>query len=386
MSNLVTVIDFSSSGLRVVTGYYFKGTVYALQALEGEPLPVDEKGYLDKKETEDSLQLLLREAKNKLKDDLGVFIALLPPDGFLVKSEEGKSTTVDPSSRITQVDYQNCTNQINKKTKMEGKKIIYDDPSLFADDNKKNYDTFPVGSLSDQLEVFADAQMIDEDSYNHYASILRDLHLDIYLYLVASFCTISFINFFEVPSSYICLDIEKDYCYLSYVSKHRMNESKIIRYGIDQVVSRASRTLGLDEKKTLEYLNLFGLRKESGFVFITEEQKTLSDTSEAFKKAFDPLVASLKECVQIHSAGHDVPLILAGPGSDVEDIDNYFVNELKRDSMIFYNKAIGARNKVYANCLGAILISSFTYQTTIQEAKKKEGDTNFSNQSFSRDK
>ena len=128
MSNLVTVIDFSSSGLRVVTGYYFKGTVYALQALEGDPIHVGLDGYLDTKETEDSLSLLLGEAKEKLHNELGVFIALLPPDGFQVKSEEGKSTTVDPSSRITQVDYQNCINQINKKTKCEGKKIVYDDP------------------------------------------------------------------------------------------------------------------------------------------------------------------------------------------------------------------------------------------------------------------
>ena len=48
MSNLVTVIDFSSTDLRVLTGYYFKGQVYVLQALQGDILPRNEHGYLVK--------------------------------------------------------------------------------------------------------------------------------------------------------------------------------------------------------------------------------------------------------------------------------------------------------------------------------------------------
>lgn len=387
MENLITVIDFSASGLRLVTGYYFKGSVYVLQAMEGEPIHRNLQGFLDKKETEDSLSLLLQEAKRKLKNELGVYIALLPPDGFLVKSDEGKSATVDTSSRITQMDYVNCINQINKKTKTDHKHIVYDDPFLFGDDNKRNQDSFPEGNASDQLEVHADSQMVDDASFSYYESILKDLHLDIYMYFIAPFCTVSFINFFEVPSSYVLLDIEKNYSYLSYVYERRMNESIQLSFGIDDIVSSAKDTLKrLDEEKTLEYLNLFGLRNESGFVFQTEEGITLKDTSGAFEKALIPLLDATDSMLKRHEAGREVPLILSGPGSDIEELDGYFVKELKRETSIFFNKVIGARNKVYANCLGAILISSYKYQTPIQEARRKEGDTTFLNHSFSRNK
>ena len=386
MSNLVTVIDFSSSGIRLVAGYYFKGTVYALQALEGDRIPLDGNGYLDKKKAEESLALLLEEARSKLKNDLGVYIALLPPDGFIVKSGEGKTTTVDPSSRIIQIDYVNCIHQVNKLAKLEGKHIVYDDPSLFADDNKKDYDTFPLGSMSDQLEVFADAEMVDEESFRHYESILMDLHLDIYMYLVAPFCSVAFLNFFGAPKSYIALDIEKDYCYLSYVSKHRMNDSKIIRFGLDEAINESGSLLNLSPEMTKDYMKLFGLRAESGFMFITNEGKTLQETSECFKKAFSKLVGYVREFIKSHDLADEVPLIILGSGGEIEGLDSYFVEELKRDDMVFSAKVIGARNRVFTNCLGALLVSSFNYQSPIQEARKKEGTQQFRNAAFSRSK
>ena len=46
--NLVTTIDFSPSGIKLVTGYCFEDKIYVLQALESDILPLDERGYIEK--------------------------------------------------------------------------------------------------------------------------------------------------------------------------------------------------------------------------------------------------------------------------------------------------------------------------------------------------
>ena len=386
MTNLVTVIDFSSSGLRIVTGYYFKGTVYALQAMEGEPISLDENGYLNKKETLQSLALLLQEAKSRLKGELGVYIALLPPDGFMVNSQETSCTTIDETSKIVQKDYANCISQINKKAKIENKKIVYDHPTLFGDDNKKDYENFPINAESDNLYVFADVMMVDESSFNHYDSILKELNLNIYMYLVAPFATVSFINFFGGPKSYICLDIEKDYTYVSYISKKRMNDTNRIPFGIDQMVEIASSELNLDKEKTYEYLKLYGLLKDPGFLFVTKENKTLEDTSAAFKKGLAPLIEMVNNFITKYNISPNVAIVISGIGADIDDLDKYLLNEFKRDNMVLFSKVIGARNKVYTNCVGAILISSFSYQNPIYVAEKLGNNQTFKADSFSRGK
>ncbi|MFA6829544.1 MAG: hypothetical protein WCR67_02415 [Bacilli bacterium] len=375
MSNLVTVIDFSSTDLRVLTGYYFKGQVYVLQALQGDILPRNEHGYLDKTACEQSLRILLDAIKKTLKtDDLGVFIPLLPPIGFQVKSGIGNTATVDPASHITQMDFSNCTNMIHKQVKTEGKKIIFDDPSVFIDDNKKQYDTFPLGSASDHLEVYADSQLIDEPCYRHYEAIVNDLKLDVYAFLLSPFCSVSFYNKFNNSKTFISVTIEKDYSIINYVSKHRLNDSIIFPFGIQQGIENACRILSIPFAHGEDLLNLFGLRDESGFGFTTDDRKTLRETSNAFKGGFEPLVQKIRSFSAEHLLPDDSQIVLDGPGSDIEDFGTYLFEELKRPNHTVDIKAIGARSKIFTSCLGAILVTSYNYLSPIVDSKRRVAD------------
>lgn len=384
--NIVSVIDFSSSGIRLVTGYHFKGTVYILNALEGDSIPLDENGYLDKKSAEESLTTLIYKAKETLKNNLGVFIALLPPDGFTVESIDEKSTTVDPSSKIIQRDYNNCINQINKQVKSKGKSIVYHDPISFADDNRQSYDTFPMGSSSKELQVFADVHLIDDKSFNHYKSILDDCKIPIYMTLVAPFATVSFISSLNIPKKFLCLDIGKDYSYFSYIFKRRLNVSTKFPFGINAAVKKASEMLNLSFDKTLEYLQYFGFHREEEIAFISEEDKPLDEIVSAFEKSFEPLVDLIKMSINKYQVDDDTLLVITGTGADIVEFDNYLVHQLKRDNKVFIPKVIGAKDKVFTNCIGAILISALPYQNPITEAIKMGGYHDFQNESFSRGK
>lgn len=385
--NVVTVIDFSSSGIRLVTGYHFKGTVYILNALEGDSIPLDENGYLNKKYAEESLTTLIYKAKETLKNNLGVFIALLPPDGFTVQSQSERCTSVDPSSKIVQLDYNNCINQIDKRIQTAGKKIVYHDPVTFDVDNRSGYDTFPMGASSKELQVFADVHLIDEKSYNHYTSILNDCKISIYMYLVAPFATVSFINSMNIPKTFLCLDVGKDYSYFSYVSNRRLSCSNKFPFGITNAVSKASQILDLSFDKTLEYLKYFGFHREDEIAFISEEDKPLDEIVDAFEESFKPLIDLIDISVKKYNVDDTTSLVLTGTGADIVEFDNYLLKELKRDNKVFIPKVIGAKDKIFTNCIGAILISSLPYQSPITEAKNIDGyNYSFRNESFSRGK
>lgn len=384
MDSIVTTIEFASSGIRLVSGYYFHGKVYVLAALEGDNIPLDADGLMDTKATEQSLALLLSTAKKSLKNDLGVIISLFPPDGFLVKQGQGRSTTVDPASRITQIDYANCISMINKDVKMEGKKVIYDDPVLFTDDNKRDFQSFPMGIQSDQLNVLADAHLISKDSFLHYEQILQDMGLTVYLNLIAPFSGTVFINSFEAPLSYVALDVEKDHFYMSYVSKKRFLFTENIRYGISDGVHAASQILKISEKNTNEALNLFGFSDNAGFDYQSDEKKTLKDFSNAFKSGFDPLVKEISRFINDHSLLQDTPIVFFGLGSDIELMDKYLSDSLKRPVYIFSAKVIGSRSKVFVDGLGAIKVSSFNYQEPKYGARRKADEEELKNTSFGR--
>jgi hypothetical protein len=384
MENIITTVEFASSGIRLVSGYYFHGKAYVLNAMEGENLPFDANGLLETKATEQSLALLINTAKKNLHGELGVVIAILPPDGFVLKQAQGRSTTVDPASRITQIDYANCISMINKDVKTEGKKVIYDNPVLFTDDNKRDYQTFPMGIPSDQLNVLADAHLINKDSYLHYTQILATMGLTVYLDLLAPFCGVAFINSFKAPASYIGLDLEKDHLYLSYVSKNRFCFTEGIKFGIMDGVHGSANELSLSVDKTQDALNRFGFSSDAGFDYQSPEKKSLLNFSSAFSKGFSPIIDEIKRFALDHSLLPDVPVVFYGPGSDIDLMDKFLSSMLERNVYVFSAKVIGARSKVFVDSLGAIQVSSYDYQEPKNGAKRKAEEEELKNTSFGR--
>lgn len=387
MPETITVIDFASTGIRVVTGYYMKGCVYILNALEGEPLPLDENGYLEKKSCETSLALLLKTAKTNLKETgLGVMIAVLPSDGFFSKQGEGKTYTSDAGGHITQIDFTNATNMVEKQTKTPGKTILYNAPYSFGDDNQLGYTSFPQGHLSDHLSVLCDSLMVDESSYLHYQAILSDLHLDIYLQIPSPFGAVYSINFLAGGSTYLGLCLDRDSYTISHVYKKRLIKSKTVRFGIKDAILKASEILSIPFEKVDEHFALYGFEKDPGFLYKTDEGKTLEEYASAFHEAFKDMYDDL---LQFHKentmdAQEDMRLVFYGVGQDIPGFALELSEIVDLNAYGFSSYIIGARDSCYLNAIGGIILSAETYQKSIAKAKMRDGDMLMRNQSFSK--
>lgn len=385
--DIVTTIDFASSGIRVLTGYYTKGSVYVLQALEGDPLPLDENGYLETAAAETSLRLLLETTRKTLgQENTGVIIAILPPDGFYSKPGSGKTVTTDANCHITAIDFANATNMVEKQTKTEGKRILYNAPYCFGDDHRVDYTSFPMGNLSDHLSISCDSLMIDEGAYHHYQKILQDLQLDIFLTIPSPFGSIFCMNVFHGPMSYLALSLERDGYSLSYVFKKRLLKSKFVRFGIKDAIEKASEMLQIPFETVDQHFALFGFEKDPGFPYQTDEEKTLEDYSNAFHMAFMPMYEDIIEFQKENKGGseEDLPLVFYGIGKEIPDYERELSEATELSAMGFDNFFIGARSHVFLNGIGAIILSAESYQKSIADAKMRDGDQLMKNQSFSK--
>ena len=382
MNNLITSLEFSPSGVRLITGYVFQEKVYVLEAMESEPLSFDANGFPEKKPTEDTLRMMLAKASTSLGRELGNFVVLLPPDEFQVR--EGVDTTVTVTDNITQKDFLNCISMINKHVKMDNSAIVYDDPISFTDDTTGQSKEFPLGKKSENLSVRADAHMISRITYDYYRQILKDVGILPYLTLVSPFASSSFLCAFKAPLAFFSLEIEKDYSYISLTKDKRILFSKQLNFGINQAYEVAAKSLNITPEKMAQLGRLFGLREEAGFPYFTDEKLQLNDISSAIKDSF-LYFENLRDELDQLDPNKMIPVIFIGSGSRIDGLDSFLGNVFSRQILSFSPKVIGARNESYIPCLGGIRITSNTYMNPLKENRRNEQNNDFARSSFSRD-
>lgn len=382
MKNIVTAIELSPSGVRLVTGYVFQKKVYVLNSLIGEPISLDSNGYLNRKEVSDSLSVLLNTCKKSLNvPSLDNFIAILPPDEFQVRSGNTSSSTTNET--ISQKDYTNVVNMLNKQLKIENAYPIYDDPISFYVDNETPNPKFPLGERGESLGLSADVHFISKYSAEYYLKIFQDLGIAPFLKLVSPFALSSFLCSFKGPNEFFALQVENDYMYLSSSKNSRIRYSKAFDFGFDRVCGQVSETLGLSKERAGELISTFGLRNDAGFPYLTDEKKSLKDISGALEKALSCFQSVADEMDRLEK-DHVVPVILVGSKTKVDGLDSYLSQVWNRNIYSFSPKVIGARNDSLLCCLGGIRLSDNTYVTPLKENKVKVSELDFSHNGLSR--
>lgn len=382
MNNIVTAIELSPSGVRLVTGYVFQKKVYVLNSLIGSPISVDSNGYLNRKEISDSLSVLVNTCKSALNmPSLDNFIVILPPDEFQVRSGNTSSSTTNET--ISQKDYTNVVNMLNKQLKIENAYPIYDDPISFCVDNDTPTPKFPLGERGESLGLSADVHFISKYSAEYYLKIFQDLGITPFLKLVSPFALSSFLCSFKGPSEFFALQIEADYMYLSSSKNSRIRSARSFGYGFDRVYEQVSEILNVSKERAGELISTFGLRNDAGFPYLTDEKKSLKDISSALEKALTLLDPVAKEMDALEK-DHVEPIILVGTKTKVDGLDSYLSQKWNRNIYSFSPKVLGARNDALLCCLGGIRLSDNTYMSPLKNGKIKVGEYDLSHNNLSR--
>lgn len=376
MANNVTAIELSASGIRLVVGYVQSGKVYVLQALQGERLPLDADGKISVKASEESIELLFQTAKTSLGDhfDFGPVIAVYPSDGFKGKEGEGSSLTVEKSNRITQLDYSNCVNIIQKEVKEDGYLAVCCAPFLFVYDSEVKRDFLP-GQISEKLSVKADCMLLEANDVRRYRKILNDIDIFPYLELVGVYASLEFLLGTFVPDKFLFVGLEEDSCSFSLVEERRLLFSQTDSFSLSRGVFDFAKRLSADEKTVRQYVQLFGFVEDvSNIPYPIPAASSEKVAASLLRECFSPLAKSLSEIATGLNLVAQVPLVVYGPGTDIPGIEEYLSNVTGRDAYLVNNNTIGARDPVFIGCLGGIKASNQPYQLSHHEGRQMADD------------
>lgn len=385
MKNKVTVIELASSFIRLLTGYVSNDSIYILHALEGEPFST-EGGLPVIREAADSLNLLLKTAKEQMNtEDLGPYLVLLPPDGFKSFETASSTATADKQSNFSINDYNNCVNRALKEQTNSDMEAVYCAPFLFHTDFERNLTEYPSGCRTDHFEINADVHCIDLNPYQHYMKILSKVNITPYLQMVSPYAGNYFIRGYK-PSTmtYLTMDLEPEYCYLSYVSGNRLLKSCVLSENLNNCLDRAAAQLNVTRERAKELLFTFGFLTKTGFPFETDEGLSLEETGKTFMQCFRPLAQELVNQIVSISASQDAPIFLYGSGATIEELNRLFSKLLDRNCSSFVPHVLGVPGGSFDNCLGAVKLASLPYQKADDFLKKERKDFQVSDYAFDR--
>lgn len=376
MANNVTAIELSTSGIRMTVGYVQNGKVFVLQALQGERIPLDGDGKISVQASEESIALLFQTARKALGErfDFGPVIAIFPSHSFKSKEGEGSTLTVDKASHISQLDYANCINIIQKEVKEDGFAAVCCSPFLFIYDNQVKREFLP-GNVSEKLTVKADCMLLDSGDVQRYRKIFNDLDIFPYLELVDVYAALCFLMATNIPEKFLFLSLAEDEYCLSIVEERRLLYAESHAKGLVEGLKAFANKTGADLKEATTFARLFGFQEDEESIFAPlPHVLTLQEGRKKFEESFSDLLSSIQDlCREIH-VEQNIPLVLYGVGSEIPGIDGFLSEATGRETYIVNNNSIGARNQDFIPCLGAIKASSLPYQLSSHEGRRQADD------------
>lgn len=372
MNNIISVIEFTTSDIKIALGYKFHKKTYILKTYASENISLDMNNLLDRNTCFDIILDFTSKIKKEFSDPdiFSNLIVLLPPVGFVVSKTSAEVITSDPSSLIVQNDYSNCIATLNLSNKMDNKTVVYNDPISFKDSFSRVYTDLPIGQKSDKLAIKFDSQYIDSYVYEYYMSILKELQMNVKLTLVSSVCASHFITSFSSINDYLQLEIDENHSLLSLIKDKRLVKSFSLDFGNKYIINSSIESNSDIEKEVLERVSLENGLDENVTIDSLDSGKkksTISKYIKALESGYNSYLNKINTEINRLSIKENFPLVIFGKSTQVNNLDVYFQNYLKRQVFIFESKVIGARGAKFINVLGAINISSYSYISFIDK-------------------
>ncbi len=382
MANNVTAVELSKDGFKVVTGYYYQDRIHVISSERGQPLNISENGEINEEEAVRSLSSLLAQNKENVHGEEGPYIVAFPPDevGFV----SGSSQTATVSHSITSLDYRNCLSILTKEVSQPESSIVSVIPYVFRDGNSLTYTSFPLGTPSNKLYLEADAVVIPKATYERYQKILARCRVFPYLRYISSFPPLSLIGRMvkDFPT-YIALDIDSRFTYISLVKDKRLTEVKTINIGMDHIDAYVSKKLGATAKQVVEMRELFGFRCAENITYPYPDIRDVGKINRAFEQGLSLLTDEINNYVDSLRI-EELPVILYGPSVDQNGLSEALGDQTGLDTFDFTQSIYGAFDQSYVGCLGMIYMSTLPYQLPQSEAKKLQREEEMKSVSISR--
>ena len=350
-------IEISTSGIKLIVGYFFNGSVYVLHALESTRAKLINDQIIDASEMTNAIKELVISAEKTLKIRIEKVILGLPSLNLSIQKGNSTTNTTSADSRINDFDGSNLLTMISKQFKDESdKKVVVDVvPYEFEIDDEVKVPFFPKGKASRIIKMVADVEIDDSIMLKSFTKVVNDAGLEIVKIAVNPNAAIKYVSSFtNEPSEFVYIEIQEKLTTLAYAYAGRLLNSESFFFGTDDIIQNLVTRLGVDYNTAKSYIDLYGLSSGPSFPYLTKEGIKLSDIKNCIIDSLQTLVNKIHGFeLQIDSTAREL-FIISGIGGDIIGIDSFLANTFKNSVSLFTPTCFGARSKSYTNCVSLI--------------------------------
>ena len=387
MEHIVCALELTSSGVKMAVGYTYEKKVYILHSLESIRSKLIYNQIADTSEMVASIRELVKSAQDTLKMDFDSCVLVMPSSNMKVVQKHQTVSTTDMHSEIKVFDGSNLVSMMRKDCRnafLESNLEVLDIvPISWVDDKNKTYRYFPKGTISSELSLNGDCEMIDKLTFESLTKVVEDAGLSIDKTISGANATVKLISLHsDSPQEFIMVDFGAKTTTFSLCYDHRLLSSFCINYGSEDIDEELMREFKIDKSVAKYYKLTYGLSNDPDFEFKTKEGISLSEISKVIRNSLNRLYTGLEKYISTLDVSTPSSIMLVGGGSSLlgfsEDIKDRFRINVYSYSPLY----LGARSRQYLNLVSAIKYYS---EYELKTSSKRPSDLTLTRVSSSSD-
>lgn len=367
METPICCLDITSSSIKIIVGYLFKGQVYILDALESNSTYLVNGHVEDEDKMSKAIQELVKSIYETLNIKIEEVVVGFYPYKFKKEVKNDSTTLTSSAGKVQYFDAKNLISKFKNSNLNDDLAICDISPDYFYLDDDTTYKDFPKDFVSRSLGMEANIYYVDKSYYDEIIKVLNKANLKVkFTCLVPNACYKYIYSFLNNPKSdFIYLDFQERNTYASISINGVYSETNIINYGSNNIVNDLENKLGVSPTVANEYKNYYGLSEGPKFSFKTKNGHTISQINQAIKDSLTTLSQDLYGFIMTLAPEVRTRIIFSGDGCCINGINKYLNEQTRLSIDTFTPICYGARNEVYTNCV-SILYYYCNYQIKTQ--------------------
>lgn len=377
MEKLTFVLDVGSGSTKLIAGYVLDQKPIVVEAFSASVPHQLEDGRLANIDMSATIAAkLISQMEKSVGQKVAEVVLTLPPHGLQIFEATKTTNIISQQGIIATMDIKNLHNLFRKEKIGDQYVQIGIVPEIFELDDNIQFETAPIGEMSNNITLTANIHFGDRQIYQDYTDLAKRLELKIRR-LVADVHGLGELlsNKPELPEEYLLIDFGSALTSVSFIAQGRIFGTTHFDIGARHLSDQIATMFDLPFEDALKLQEQFGYDSREnyfdGVVYPSihdpevKVKITQSMLNRAIESYFDAWMKELRRYIGAppqEMAGEvdfaHLPWVLIGGGRRLKGFaDLYQTFGGYSDYRIPKIDVIGARSPIYASALGALLVA-----------------------------
>lgn len=361
MRDVVASIDIGSKSIKILLSEVVNGKINVLDTKVLESKAVKAGKIIDQLEVSKIIREGISEITKTLRVHIKKAILVLPSANAKILTSSSKIKVSNEFNMITKQDIEYVNEIAKKPLEQADVAIVSSFPYKFTTQDGQTFDKAPLGYQSETISVELLAYGIPKETYTDYVSAVNLAGIEVIETQISAlaFATEA-ITEFEKEKQAVLLEIGHTTTTISAFNNSVLVATKTLAMGGKQITDDIEQVFGLETKKANKFKESYGeigsTSKQpihSGKFNGKPHLFTIEMLGQVMEARVMDILDEVKAFIKEKGLSTDIPLVIAGGGSDIEGIKELATRELKVIARRYRPDSVGARLSTMTGVLGS---------------------------------